>query len=95
LPPVTAVTGGKSSTVYTKASIYRIANDGTMTTIDGNVTLRLDLLDLTGTTNDTIGFTVLSSKDSTMYYSNDWFYDTLSKTWKTRNQAFTGNLTIA
>ena len=92
---MTAVTGGKSSTVYTKASIYRIANDGTMTTIDGNVTLRLDLLDLTGTTNDTIGFTVLSSKDSTMYYSNDWFYDTLSKTWKTRNQAFTGNLTIA
>ena len=85
---VTNVTGGKDATVYTKASICLIDRFGNMTTLDGNVTLRLDLHDVSDTANDKIGFTVLSTKDSTLYYSNDWFFD--GTVWKTRLQAATG-----
>src|SRR5436189_1307322 len=61
-------------TIYTKASIFRINNDGSQTSIDGAVTLRMDAHD-GGTTGDTVAFTVLSSKDSSLYYSNNWTYD--------------------
>jgi len=71
----------KDVTVYTKASIYKIQN-GVTTSIDGAVTLRMDAHD-GGTTGDTIGFTVLSSKDGKLYYSNNWIYDSATLSWKT------------
>jgi hypothetical protein len=69
----------KDVTIYTKASIYRVSA-GLLTSIDGNVTLRLDAHDggvsATGCTpspsQDSIGFTVLSTKNSSLYYSNNW-----------------------
>ena len=57
-----------------------------MTTLDGSITLRMDAHD-GGASGDTIGFTVLSSKDSTLYYSNDWFFNPLNSTWSTRSQS--------
>jgi hypothetical protein len=62
--------------------------------IEGNVTLRMDAHDgngLTATgatiyTPDTVGFTVLSSKDSTLFYSNNWVYDSVTKSWRTVQQ---------
>jgi len=83
----------KSATIYTKASIYTDLN-GTTTGIDGNVTLRVDGLD--SSSGDSIGITVLSTKDSTLYYSNNWVLDT-SKTpnvWKTVPEAITGPSTL-
>src|SRR5436305_15208124 len=64
-------------TIYTKASIYKISGAGTLTSVDGNVTLRLDAHDgctatsCLSTNPDTVGFTILSSKDSSLYYSNN------------------------
>jgi hypothetical protein len=39
---------------------------------------------------DTIGFTVLSGKDSSLYYSNNWAYDNSTLAWKTILQPVTG-----
>jgi hypothetical protein len=77
-------TTDKSSTIYTKASIYSVKN-GVTTTIDGGSTLRLDVFDKGGSTSgDEVGFTVLSSKGSTLFYSNRWAL--LNNVWKTRTQ---------
>ena len=84
--PVNGV--NKDVTIYTKASVYKVV-DGVLTSIEGNVTLRMDARD-GGMSGDTVGFTVLSSKDSTMYYSNNWTYDSVTKSWKTVQQAVTG-----
>jgi hypothetical protein len=74
-------------TIYTKASIYRVDGLGVTTSVDGNVTLRVDIHDAGGTaTGDTIGFTVLSSKSGTLYYSNNWTYDATAKAWRTVQQ---------
>ena len=43
-----------------------------------------------GTGSDTIGFTVLSSKDGSLYYSNNWQYDTSILGWRTVQQSVTG-----
>jgi hypothetical protein len=94
----------KDVTIYTKASLYRINPlTGVTTSIDGNVTLRVDAHEgcnvnsnpnLKGncltTTGDTIGFTVLSSKNSALYYSNNWGYDSVSKSYRTLLQAVSG-----
>jgi hypothetical protein len=77
--PVGAI--NKDVTIYTKASIYRI-NGSTTTSIDGGVTLRMDAHD-GGATGDTVSFTVLSSKDGSLYYSNNWVYDTATLSYKT------------
>jgi hypothetical protein len=84
----------KDLTIYTKASIYKVNNAGASTSVDGNVTLRLDSHDgnqTTGSTctpasGDTIGFTVLSSKTGELYYSNNWVYDSAIKGWHTVQQ---------
>ena len=76
-----AFSGGKDVTVYTKASIYRIDGAGKTISIDGAVTLRMDAHD--GGTNDTIGFTVLSSKDGSLYYSNNWVWDPATLSFRT------------
>lgn len=78
---------GKDVTIYTKASIYRIGSGGTVS-VDGNVTLRVDAHD-GGTSGDTIGFTVLSSKDGSLYYSNNWMYNSKTKAWGTVQQGVT------
>jgi hypothetical protein len=84
----------KDVTVYTKASIYRVGAGGALTSIDGGVTLRTDAHEGCATSpscgssgGDTIGFTVLSSKDSSLYYSNNWVYDTSILGWRTVQQA--------
>jgi MBG domain (YGX type) len=86
----------KDVTIYTKASIYKVAN-GVLTSVDGGVTLRVDAHEGCTTSpscslssSDTIGFTVLSSKDSSLYYSNNWVYDSNTLAWKTVNQLVTG-----
>ena len=88
----------KDVTVYTKASIYKISSGGALTSVDGNVSLRLDAHDgdnngvgtCTGlTSGDTIGFTVLSSKTSALYYSNQWVYDSATKSYRTKQQLIT------
>jgi hypothetical protein len=94
----------KDVTIYTKASLYKINPlTGATTSIDGNVTLRVDAHEgcnvnsnpsqkascLT-TSGDTIGFTVLSSKTSALYYSNNWGYDANSKSYRTLLQAVAG-----
>jgi hypothetical protein len=83
-------------TIYTKASIYKITGAGVLTSIDGNVSLRLDAHDgctaasCVSTNPDTIGFTILSSKDSSLYYSNNWTFDTKTLAWKTVLQPIAG-----
>ena len=78
----------KDVTVYTKASIYKIDATGKITSIDGGVTLRMDAHD-GGATGDTIGFTVLSSKDGTLYYSNNWVWDAATLSYRTVQQPVT------
>src|SRR5439155_12925686 len=78
----------KDVTVYTKASVYKIVS-GKVVSIDGAVTFRMDAHD-GGVTGDTIAFTVLSSKDGMLYYSNNWVYDNLTLSWRTMPQAVTG-----
>jgi hypothetical protein len=75
------------ATVYTKASIFKIVNGATIS-IDGNVSLRMDIVDgmQTDSTGDQIAFTVLSSKDSSLYYSNDWEYDAYIMGWRSKLQ---------
>jgi hypothetical protein len=80
----------KDLTVYTKASVYKVDASGTITSIEGNVTLRMDAHD-GGSSGDTIGLTVLSSKDGSLYYSNNWTYDTPSKSWRTVQQGVSNN----
>ncbi len=87
----------KDVTIYTKASIYRLNPDYTQTGIDGNVSLRLDAHEGCTTTpscanssGDTVGFTVLSSKDSSLYFSNNWVYDSTTLAWRTVPQAVPG-----
>jgi hypothetical protein len=82
--PTTKV--NRDVTIYTKASIYKVTGT-TLTSVDGNVTLRLDAHDGGTAGGDTIGFTVLSSKDSSLYYSNNWTYDSKTLAWKTVMQA--------
>ena len=92
---VVTTNGDKTSTIYTKASIYRV-NGGAVTSIDGNVTFRVDVFDKNGlvnTTDDEVGFTVLSSKGSTLYYSNRWVL-TEKNAWQTKTQTFTGSISV-
>jgi hypothetical protein len=91
----------KDAVIYTKASIYKITNAGALVSIDGNVTLRLDAHDGCTTVNgctsggDTIGFTVLSSKDSALYYSNNWVFDSGVLGWRTVPYATPGDSAAA
>ena len=48
-----------------------------------------------GTSDDTIAFTVISSKDSIMYYSNNWVWDTPTLSWKTVQQPVSNTAGIA
>ncbi|HYZ92007.1 MAG TPA: MBG domain-containing protein, partial [Actinomycetota bacterium] len=75
-------------TIYTKASIYKVTSAGVVS-IDGGVTLRMDAHDGGLSSGDKVGFTVLSSKDSSLYYSNNWVYDNATAGWKTVPQAVT------
>ena len=38
-----------------------------------------------------IGFTVLSSKTSALYYSNNWVYDSATRAYRTVMQTVTGS----
>ena len=78
-------TTDKSATVYTKASISKVLADGSVVTIDGNVTLRMDMVEYVNPAmKDQVGFTVLSTKDSSVYYSNNW--GLVGNVWKTQMQ---------
>ena len=98
---VSTFTGGKKSTIYAKASVSLIDSLGNVTSGEGNVTLRMDVVDYNQPPlpappiPNEVGFTVLSTKDSTMYYSNDWVLDTTTNTWKTKTQQIsTGTVRI-
>jgi hypothetical protein len=83
-------------TIYTKASIYRVDGLGQTTSIDGNVTVRVDIHDAgPSATGDTIALTVLSSKSSTLYYSNNWTYDAAARAWRTVPQPVSANNGVA
>jgi hypothetical protein len=91
---VTSGTGlTKYATVYAKGNISRIQDD-VVTAIDGNITLRMDIVDYDTTSSpNEIGFTALSSKDSKLYYSNRWVLE--NNAWKTKTEAIkTGTLDI-
>jgi hypothetical protein len=75
---VAGAPGNKTATIYTKSAVYKVLASS-VTTIDGNVTLRMDVSD--NGMSDYVGFTVLSSKDSTLYYSNNWLLS--GTTWNT------------
>jgi hypothetical protein len=90
----------KNVTIYTKASLYKIVN-GQLISIDGGVTLRVDAHEgcttspvCTGSGGDTIGFTVLSGKDSSLYYSNNWQYASDTKSWRTVQQPVSGTAPV-
>jgi hypothetical protein len=71
-----------------------------MTSVDGNVTLRVDAHEgcttsptcsnQPSTTPDLIGFTVLSSKTGAHYYSNNWIYNNAVADWSTLAQSMSG-----
>lgn len=86
----TDTAGKKNTVVYTKSNVIRVDSSGIATSIDSAVTLRMDAHDDGEAAGDTIGFTVLSSTNSTLYYSNDWYLDPTNNTWKTRSQSTTG-----
>jgi hypothetical protein len=81
--------------------------NGTTVTIDGNVTLRMDVTENVPATQTSpaipgsVGFTVLSSKDSSLYYSSNW--QSVPPTtppggqnvWKTVLEDFTGTVMIS
>jgi hypothetical protein len=77
---------------------------GGTTSIEGNVTLRLDAHEGcttnpncsgTGNTGDQIGFTVISSKDSSLFYSNNWIFDAAKAAYATVMQSIAGFAGIA
>src|SRR5262245_42622468 len=61
------------ATIYTKASVYKVDPNTGLVSLDGNVTFRTDVF--TGGGKKQVAFTVLSSKDGTLYYSNNWQND--------------------
>jgi len=81
---ITSMSAGLTvTTIFTKASIQLIGGDcETPCGVDGNVSLRLDIK-----SNGDVGYTVQSSKTSTLYYSNNWYKD--GKVWKTMAQDLT------
>ncbi|MGN6430909.1 MAG: beta strand repeat-containing protein, partial [Gaiellaceae bacterium] len=84
----------KDAIIYAKASIFKLTGTSTLASVDGNVTFRIDAHDGCSTTSctttlsgDKIGFTVLSTKNSSLYYSNNWVYDSGALAWKTVTEA--------
>jgi hypothetical protein len=67
-----SITGNteKTSIIYTKATVYKVLNDESVVTIEGNVTFRTDVVETATGTN--VGFTVISSRNSELFYSNQW-----------------------
>jgi len=82
---------GKVNTIYSKANVSRLNADGTSSSVEGNLTLRLDV---TGNGPAAkVAFTILSG--SVLRYSNNWIYDTTAKAWKTGFQSlFSGAVSI-
>ena len=70
-----------------------MAGVGATTGGEGNVSLRMDVKDGGSSpgSRDEIGFTILSSQNSTLFYSNNWIYDSITKSWKTVRQQLAGN----
>jgi hypothetical protein len=84
--PQATPTSPKQATLYAKASIYEVVTNANGTTsnisIDGNVTVRVDMTDGGNGVADSIGFTILS-KSSELYYSNNWVYSPAAGGWNT------------
>jgi len=57
--------------------VYKVTDD-IVVTIKGGVTLRMDIADFSTAIapdlTNVVGFTVLSSKTSELYYSNQWMF---------------------
>ncbi len=91
---VTPFSGGKKSTIYTKSSVTKILANGTSVAGEGGVSLRMDITDNT-TGTDQVGFTVLSSSNSQLFYSNNWALDSATNAWRTVVQnILSGSVTV-
>ncbi|MFM9063867.1 MAG: hypothetical protein ACKOOI_12655, partial [Pirellula sp.] len=77
-----------NGTIYTKASATRINADGSTTVLEGNISLRVDLSE---NSNGMAAITAMSSS-SQLLYSNDWFYDSDIRGWRSRLQAVKSGL---
>jgi hypothetical protein len=66
-------TGDRSAIIYAKATVSLVQDDA-VTPLEGNAILRVDVIDLAagGDLDDEVGFTVLSSQDGSLLYSNRW-----------------------
>jgi hypothetical protein len=83
----------KDATIYSKASIFKVNPGGGTTSVDGNVTLRLDghegcLTSPSCSTNRQRGGQDRASpfsrlKTARVYYSNNWVYDPSKLAWAT------------
>jgi len=56
--------------------------------------VRIDVHD-GDTSGDTVGFTVLSSKTSSLYYSNNWKWDNATLSWKTVSEGVTPGTAVS
>jgi hypothetical protein len=72
-------------TVYAKGTASRLNPDGTTTALEGNLSFRFDIEDPTsaGAGQSRVAVTVMSGKDSTLLYSNNWTFDNTQKAWRT------------
>ncbi len=87
-----------TATIYTKASIFKVAADGSSVGLDGNVSLRIDVLDgkyaQSPAVASQIAITALSSKNSALWYSNNWIYNTKPAGYATVGQPLNPNVGV-
>jgi len=77
-----------NGTVYVKANATRLNADGTTTTLEGNISLRIDLSEAN---SGMVAITAMSST-SQLLYSNDWYFDETLRGWKSRLSAVSSGL---
>jgi hypothetical protein len=72
-----------NGTIYVRANATRLNADGSSTTLDGNISLRIDLSEAN---SGMVAITAMSSS-SQLLYSNDWYFEDTIRGWKSRLQA--------
>jgi len=83
------VDGNKvNGTIYVKANATRLNADGTTTTLEGNISLRIDLSEAN---SGQVAITAMSST-SQLLYSNDWYFEDTIRGWKSRLAAVSSGL---
>ena len=77
-----------NGTIYVKANATRLNANGTTTTLEGNISLRIDLSEAN---SGMVAITAMSSS-SQLLYSNDWYFEDTIRGWKSRLQAVSSGL---